>query len=184
MNDHPDPLPGAAVAGAVHHILTAARTAKETLDPFPPILIWTTPDGEAGISPLHHEPGRSLTTTTREILTELPRTLNQPFTWFALIVDGYGRITDTDEDIDPEELTDRFILGDPVVVEQLIALVAHDGTISPWRQVYRNTPIDGWEWDRPEYMPYAVLPRTPGDDLMQLLEQHATLTGPTPPYLT
>lgn len=154
---------------AVQHLFVVGRVTRETLDPFVPCLIWQTADDDTGMTPLYRTPDTGIGVAVDNALRDLPVALGHPVVWFAVLVDSYGRITtDTDDHIDADDLTDRFILGDPAVVEQLMALVAYDGEVRIWRQVYRHSISDGWEWESPEWMAHPVLPDNGLLDIMRL----------------
>jgi hypothetical protein len=159
---------------AVNYLFAAAQRARETTAVFVPLLMWMSRDGMGGLTALAHEPG-GLPAAVDAGLDMVEEHYLHPV-WFAVVVDAYGRITDpTDTTVVAEELSDRFVMGDPVVVEQLMLFIAFEGQVRVWRRVYRNTPVDGWEWDDAELMVNPVLP---ANGLREVLESHAsTATG-------
>ena len=155
---------------AAQALFAAGRTVRETSEPFVPVLIWRADDGETGITALTGTTRTGVAGAADRALTDLPAVAGSGPEWFALLIDAYGRIADDNDSARAEELADRFLLGDTAVVEQLIALVAHRGRLLMWRQVYRHTPADGWEWDDLQWMMHPILP---DDGLLEVLHRHA-----------
>jgi len=137
-------------------LLEAGRIARERDVAFSPILAWQAVDGTAGFTMVKHH-GGGLVMAVDEVLGALEEMYGPP-AWFSVTVDAYGRIANHETNLDPDDLRDLFAAGDWQVVEQLMVLVAARGSVGVWRQVYRHTPVDGWEWDEPEYMLNPVLP--------------------------
>jgi hypothetical protein len=145
----------------VRELLAFARAAKESLDIFLPVMMWRGEDGEGGFAVM---PGRMQ--ELAGAVADLRGTVEHvqgPHMMYAVVVDGYGRTHHTsDAPVGPGDLGEMFHAGDPVVVEQLMVLTAGRGMqgVRAWRQVYRHTPVDGWEWDAVEYLKRPVLPDT------------------------
>lgn len=153
----------------MRHLFAAGRAAREVLDPFVPILVWHN-DGDTGMTPLYYAGEVGIAVAAGDALDTLHGITTGPLVWFAVIVDAYGRITEEPDSVAADDLGDRFLLGDTRVVEQLMALVGYGGEVRLWRQVYRNTVVDGWEWDDPEWMVNPVLP---DNGLLDVLQLHA-----------
>lgn len=141
----------------VQRMFHAAREAVEASAVFLPMVMWST-EGNEGIVALAGIHGG--VSGALDGALDMVTSMYGELTGFAVLVDAYGRITDAEEGIDPDDLADRFTMGDPGVVEQMMLLVAHEGEIRVWRQVYRYTPVDGWEWEHPQLMSHAVLPES------------------------
>ena len=154
----------------VPELLAAAREARERFDNFAPILTWQAEDGTAGFTMVKHSAG-GLPSAVDEVLTALEAMYGPP-AWFAVTVDAYGRIADQQHEpnLRPDDLSNLFAAGDWAVVEQLMLMVARSGHVGVWRQVYRHTLVDGWEWDDPEYMLNPVLP---DNGLLEILLGHS-----------
>lgn len=142
--------------GLVPGLLEAGRIARERPEPFAPILAWQSASGEAGFTLVKNYLG-GLPEAVDEVLGALEELYGPP-SWFSVTVDAYGRVAGPSSSLEPDDLRDLFAAGDWEVVEQLMVLIAAQGSVSVWRQVYRHTPADGWEWDSAEYMLNPVLP--------------------------
>lgn len=154
---------------AVHYLFTAAKATREGTVTFVPLLMWMSRDGTGGLTALTHDDG-GLPIAVDAGLDMVEEHYGQP-AWFAVCVDAYGRVTDPREDVSAEELSDRFVMGDPVVVEQLMLFIAFEGMVRVWRRVYRKTATDGWEWDDAQLMLDPVLPTNGA--LLEVLQRHA-----------
>lgn len=157
---------------AVQHLFAAAKATREGASVFSPLLMWMGHDGVGGLTALIHESG-GLPGAVDAGLNMVEEVYGPP-AWFSVVVDAYGRVTDPGEEVTAEELSDRFVMGDPVIVEQLMLFIAYEGQVRVWRRVYRNTPVDGWEWDDAELMLQPVLPTSGA--LMEVLRRHTTST--------
>ena len=154
---------------AVQYIFHAATSAREATGVFVPLLMWLGSDGMGGLTAITHDAG-GLPAAVDAGLDMVEEHYGRPV-WFAVVVDAYGRITDSvEKDITAEDLSDRFVMGDPVVVEQLMLFIAYKGQVRVWRKVYRWTVTDGWEWEREELMMNPVLP---ANGLREVLQSHA-----------
>jgi len=124
-----------------------ARKLREDNDQFIPVVTYQPKGGDAPvIACVTH--GGGLVETMSQALPMLREQFG-PAEWFAVTADSYAKVGDTN--IEPGALAEAFMMGDPGVVEQLVVMIAEeDGRLSTFRQVYRHTPVDGWEWDKPE----------------------------------
>lgn len=155
---------------AVNYIFAAAKATRETVATFVPLLMWLGRDGMAGLTAIAHEPGQ-LPAAVDAGLDMVEEHYPDP-AWFAVVVDAYGRVTDPkDTDILAEELSDRFIMGDEAVVEQLMLFICFEGQpVRCWRRVYRWIPSENFEWDSAELMLNPILPVT---NLSDVMNRHA-----------
>jgi hypothetical protein len=149
-------------------LLETGRALRERMKRMVPTLFWQGDGGQEFAAVAHAEGG--LPSALDAALTGL-RAEHGPPAWFGVLLDAYGRISTvrSEEHIQPEELADRFAAGDGAVVEQLILLIGTESRVTAWRQVYRWTPGDGWEWEGPQYMLEPVL----GGGLMEVVQKHA-----------
>lgn len=154
------------MAGA---LLETGRELRERMKQMVPTLFWQGDGGTAEYAAVAAQPG-GLSVALDGALTELRSERGRP-SWFGVLLDAYGRISTvrSEDHIQPEELPDRFAAGDIAVVEQLILLIGTEARATAWRQVYRWTPGDGWEWDEKQYMLEPVL----GGGLMEVVQKHA-----------
>jgi hypothetical protein len=149
-------------------MLEVARHMRERSNVLTPTLIWTSQDGTSGYTMIPHAVG-GMPDALDQMLTALDDEYGPP-AWFAIILDAYGRIADAEHepDLRPEDLGDLFTMGDEAVVEQLVLVIAAEDRITSWRQVYRYTPVDGWEWENPQFMANPVL----NQNLMTVVLRH------------
>ena len=156
----------------VVHLFTLARAAREASRMFVPIVFWMNQDGEVSMVLAPHDNDGGLPTAFRGASGMLLEAEGFPV-WVAMAVDAYGRLTDADEfeggeRIGAGTLDARFWDGDGRVVEQIMIIIASpNDTARVYRQVYRYTPVDGWEWDAEERIIFPVLP---DQDLLGAME--------------
>jgi len=149
-------------------LFAVARSVRESTAVFVPLLLWHGAAG-GGMTMLAHEAG-GLPAAVDAGLDMVNEHYGPP-AWFAVCVDAYGRVTDPAEGgISADDLSDRFVMGDEHVVEQLMMFIAMDG-VRVWRQVYRNSLTDGWEYSEPEMM---LNPIFPNEDLIRVMNHHAS----------
>jgi hypothetical protein len=150
--DVPDPLV----------LLVPARAAREHADVFLPIVVWQQTDGGSPLlmmcAPVIGVMGEDISFAFAEIIERYG-----PPVWFAVIADAYAKTAHM-EGAEPP-LAEAFKGGDPAVMEQLVMVFASHAGIKMYRQVYRYTPVDGWEWDKP------VEFDLPGDELLRAVER-------------
>jgi hypothetical protein len=129
-------------------LLGMVRSMREHFDPLPPVALWRQVGGEHfNIAIL---PGDAHEGTIAEQCADLRR-LAAPTEWFALVMDTYARDGGRDDaPPDMAALEEAFLAGDPAVVEQVVTILwpKEERPAMAW-QVYRWTPVDGWEWDAP-----------------------------------
>lgn len=136
----------------VANLLAFAREMRERTDPFPPMVTWQPVEANGGGPFLIVIDGSTGDTATDlgEAFAHM-RDLAGPPEWVAVTLDSYAR--EHDPSTDPSTLAAAFKGGDMSVMEQMVVIVKHVGDdIRMIRQVYRHTPVDGWEWDREEYL--------------------------------
>ena len=156
----------------VQEVFGLARILRERVEPFAPMVVWRAIDGESGLMPLMHKTGE-LPNAIEGAIRELITLFGDRFSWISIVTDAYGRVAHEDEPLKPEELGDLFVLGDQETVEQLMVVHAIDGDVRAWRQVYRHTDLDGWEWDDPEWMAQPVLPE---GGIWAMMEEYSRYT--------
>jgi len=166
------PVPVGTVGGRVAvGLLATARAVRERVDPFVPLLAWQGGDGGSLLVMLPHDPDDpgGLALAVRAALDVLEAERGRAV-WFAVVVDAYGRAAGPADGVAAGDLGDLFRGGDPGVVEQLMMLMARGGASEVWRQVYRWTPVDGWEWDDGVE---RIVPVLPDMDLLDLLVERS-----------
>lgn len=130
-------------------LLSIARHLRETLDPLPPIAMWHPIGGEGGGMAWLDVDDDDLAAAADELRSQIG-----PVVWFAVVFDTYARDGDptTDQGLLGIGVLDAaFRDGDPSVMEQIVLVMWTGEDPQPemaW-QVYRWTPVDGWEWDQP-----------------------------------
>ena len=134
----------------VEELLLVARMLREDNDIFAPMIIWQpVAGGERVVAHL-----TSITGDTKQDLDEAFKQLRDVTgapEWFAVTLDSYARDGDPDE-LEASSLEEAFLQGDMKVVEQMVTIFMTPGTgeLVMIRQIYRNTPVDGWEWNEPQ----------------------------------
>ena len=152
-----EPFPGAEDADPdddlIDQLLLVARSVREQTDNFPPIITWQPAHGGPAIS-TGIEPTETLTGNFQNTFNRLRKLTGEP-DWFAVTLDAYTREQPAGGPApEPDALHQAFLNGDPHVVEQLVVIYkdpAEDDLLM-YRQIYRYTPVDGWEWDPPQYV--------------------------------
>lgn len=143
-------------------LFAPARAAREHTDVFLPIVVWQQVEEESPLlllcGPVLGTMGEDIAFAFAEIMSRYGRPV-----WFAVIADAYARTAYTEGA--PLSLSEAFGDGDPSVVEQLVLVCASREGVRMLRQVYRYTPVDGWEWDEP------VEFELPGDELLLAVER-------------
>ncbi len=157
----------------VWFMFEVGRGIRAKNDKFPPLFLWQNSDGQIGTTQLFYPMG-GLPEAADDVLNRLNEE-SPDSEWFGVILDAYGRTMEPDETgpTHIDELGDMFSSGDPGVVEQLMALVAFNGDVRVWRQIYRNTN-DGYEWNETEWIKRSIVSDAP---LMGVLELHAMITA-------
>ena len=138
------------------------RAAREQADSFVPVLFWLNSEGDLAmaLAPQNDDGLPGAVQEAAAVLTDM----EGPPLWIGVALDAYGRAAETLPDgsiIPAGSLDQRFTDGDPATVEQLMLFLASPETpavIPIYRQVYRFTPVDGWEWDDIEEVLDSVLP--------------------------
>jgi len=139
----------------VEDLLKVVRLLREDQDVFAPMITWQPKAGEPIVA--------HLTSLTGDTKTDLDQAFQQlrdmtgAPEWFAVTLDSYAR-DGAPEDLEGT-LEEAFLAGDMQVIEQMVTIFMTPGTgeLVMVRQVYRNTPVDGWEWDSPQIV------ESPGD---------------------
>lgn len=131
----------------VEELLSQIREMRETQDIFRPVVIWQPILGGTVIATLEGETG-DVQADLGEAFDRV-RNIAGPPEWFAVALDSYSR--DNDPNGVPESLEEAFLNGDMSVVEQIVLIVQQAGDdLAMIRQIYRFTPADGWEWEKPQ----------------------------------
>jgi hypothetical protein len=140
------------------NILAVARHMRENNDHFIPTIVWQPHNGEsviATLTPINDNDDDEDGTDLDAVFHELRTVIGDP-EWFTISLDAYARDDDTPgtpaEPPAPGELEAAFAAGDMTVVEELVTIHVemHSRTLTMYRQIYRYTPVDGWEWEDPE----------------------------------
>lgn len=135
----------------INQLFTVARNIRQQTDTFPPIVTWQPINGGPAITTSIEETdidAGNFDTTFNRL-----RKLTGPPDWFAITLDAYAREQPHGQPRpEPDTLRHAFLDGDPHVVEQLVIIFKDpdDDDLIMFRQVYRYTPVDGWEWDPPQ----------------------------------
>lgn len=132
-------------------LLSVGRLTREHVEDFDPTVVYAPEDSEQAMIAVL-EGADSVQDALRSLLAEMRETLGPP-AWIALTLDSYAKaITDPDWLAQVGHLQEAFEGGDPQVTEQLVVMVVdakrHVEAVS---QTYRYTPVEGWEWDSPDY---------------------------------
>jgi hypothetical protein len=131
----------------VEELLSTVRDMREALPVFRPVVIWQPHDDDPLVVTIEGSTG-NVSTDLNEAFGRV-RELAGPPEWFAVALDSYAR--DNDPDGVPGSLEEAFLNGDMTVVEQVVVIVqSPESGLTMFRQIYRNTPVDGWEWDEPQ----------------------------------
>lgn len=135
----------------VDQLLLVARGVRERTDTFTPLITWQPVTGGPAVMTTADE-SDTLTGSFDDSFNRL-RKLTGPPDWFAVTLDAYARDQEGDQPKpEPGALHEAFTNGDPSVVEQMVVILMDPtaGDLLMARQVYRWTPVDGWEWDEPQ----------------------------------
>lgn len=140
----------------VEDLLKVVRLLREDQDVFTPMVTWHPEDGAPIVAHLTESTGD--TKTDLDTAFQQLRDLTGPPEWFAVTLDSYSR-DGTAEEMEDISLEEAFLQGDMRVIEQMVTIfmTPSEGELVMIRQVYRHTPVDGWEWDSPQ------LVESPGD---------------------
>lgn len=136
----------------VDELLLVARKMREaTDDVFIPAITWQPEAGNpvvAHLTELTGDTKKDLDTAFHAL-----RDLTGPPLWFAVTLDCFARDGEPDEDeVEAASLEEAFLGGDMRVVEQMVTILMTpaNGELIMIRQIYRHTPVDGWEWEPPQ----------------------------------
>ena len=135
--------------GPVEELLMVARMLREGQDVFAPMITWQPAAGEPLVAHL-----TSLTGDTKADLDQAfgqLRDMTGAPEWFAVTLDSYARDGSPD-DFEAASLEEAFLAGDMKVIEQVVTIfmTPDTGELIMIRQIYRHTPVDGWEWETPQ----------------------------------
>jgi hypothetical protein len=146
----------------INRLFEAVRAVRQAASNFVPVVFWMNKDGEVAMVLAANEDGSSDLSGAVRAASEMLREAEGKPEWMAVAVDAYGRIVDRNIEDTPSQaglLDLRFQSGDEKVVEQLMLFLADPAKETVvYRQVYRYTPVDGWEWDDIEHMVDPILP--------------------------
>lgn len=134
----------------------AIREAATPSTPFTPTIIWEPAAGDTVLHLVTRLTG-NIAADLGSVFQQLRETYGDPV-WFAIHLDAYAR--ETPDPAPPEgrpavgTLESAFKLGDMSIVEQLVTIHIDpaERELTMIRQVYRYTPVDGWEWNSPQRM--------------------------------
>ena len=132
-------------------LLVPVRAVRESVEHFFPIVFWAPPSASVPVMTLVPPVRGTLLDDLPPIIAELLSVLGPP-AWFAVAFDSYAT---NDDSVAAGSLEEAFLGGHPSVVEQIVLAVVSADSLDSYRQVYRCTPVDGWEWDDVEASPSA-----------------------------
>lgn len=138
------------------HAARESRMAQEHGDVWVPIVVYASEKGEA----------LGLLGATAPVPQQLIQALVQMHDvmghadWIAFTGDTYATYLEAKDESDAmkrmrsmqgRRLAREFKEGSPDVIEVMVVMLASPKDIQTGYQSYRYTPVDGWEWDEPEY---------------------------------
>lgn len=153
--------------GPVDTALSMVRELRESVDIFTPTIFWQPASTVMAVADIP-SPTDDFSQNLNIAFEGLRKYVGVPV-WFAVVLDAYARDGESPEEEKPApgELEAAFNNGAPDVVEQMVSIffTPEDRDLVMIRQIYRHTPVDGWEWNAPEVV------STPDDAVCQAVQQ-------------